>query len=236
MRRPSGSVIVAVVELPNWMSSAPALSLVRVAGRRAACAKDFMWFFIVAAGYQPPPCRPRGAMVPCRPMKPPRLLAAVVLAGCALAAAAQQGRPKDYDDDPVEYRDKQDTRDAYRRGYERGYDRGFQRGLEEGRRAGPAYAAPPPPAAVAPPPVILGPIKITSAFYGSSSKNCDATRYVARQADGTKQHTVNVSNQMCGDPHHGQRKTLEVTYWCGAVSKSASAREHQSVYLNCHTP
>ena len=164
-----------------------------------------------------------------------KTIATLTLLLAATAASAQS--PRDQPDDPEEYRGRKDQSDAYRRGYERGYDRGFQRGLEEARRSGPAYAAPPPAAvAPAPPPVILGPIKVTSAFYGSGSKNCDATRYVARQADGKKQHTVNVSNQMCGDPHHGQRKTLEVTYWCGAVSKSASAREHQSVYLNCHTP
>jgi len=167
------------------------------------------------------------------PMKPAYRLAAAALSLAALAAGAQSYRAED---EPEEYRDKREERDAYRRGYERGYDRGYQRGLEEARRSGPAYSAPPPAAAPAPPPVILGPIKVTSAFYGSSSKTCDASRWVGRHANGKRTHSFNVTNDMCGDPHHGQRKTLEVVYWCGQVAKSASAREHQSVYLNCSTP
>ena len=137
------------------------------------------------------------------------------------------------DDEPHEYRDRKDQQDAYRRGYERGYDRGYQRGLEEARRG--ATVAPPPAAVApaAPPPLVLGPIKITSAFYGSSSKNCDATRWVARRANGHRSHSFKVTNDICGDPHHGQRKTMEIVYWCGQVSRTASAREHQDVYLNC---
>ena len=160
-------------------------------------------------------------------------VAAVLLLTAAASAAFAQGRPRD-DSEPAEYRDRKEAGDAYRHGYERGYDRGFQRGLEEGRRAGPAYAAP--PAAAAPPPVMLGPIRVNSAFYGSSSKTCDASRWVGRHANGKRTHSFNVTNDICGDPHHGQRKTLEITYWCGAVSKSASAREHQSVYMDCTTP
>jgi hypothetical protein len=164
-------------------------------------------------------------------MKPLHRFAAAALSLFALAASAQSYRAED---EPAEYRDRKEERDAYRRGYERGYDRGYKRGLEEARRTGPAHAAP--PAVAAPPPVILGPIKVTSAFYGSSSKTCDASRWVGRHANGRTTYSVNVSNEMCGDPHHGQRKTLEVVYWCGQVAKSASAREHQSVYLNCSTP
>ena len=158
----------------------------------------------------------------------PLTLAALMLA--APAAYAQYQRSPE--PDPPEYRDRQDEREAYRKGYERGYDRGFQRGLEEGRKGAPA-AMVAPPAAVAPPPPMLGPIKITSAFYGSSSKNCDATRWVGHRANGQRQYTIKVTNDMCGDPHHGQRKTLEVVYWCGQVSRTASAREHQDLFLNC---
>lgn len=158
-----------------------------------------------------------------------RLLAATLLA-LAQGTAAQY--PRAVEDEPSEYRDRKDQQEAYRRGYERGYDRGFQRGLEEGRRSAsarpPAAVAPPPP-----PPPTLGPIKVTSAFYGSFSKNCDATRWVARRADGKRQHSFKVTNDMCGDPHHGQRKTLEVVFWCGEVSRTASAREHQDLFLNC---
>ena len=157
-------------------------------------------------------------------------LPAIATLSVGLACAQYRSEP----DDPEEYRDRKDQRDAYRRGYERGYDRGFQRGLEEARRAPPpamAVPAPPPPP---PPAPVLGPIKVTSAFYGSGKKSCDAIRYVARRANGQRTHSFKVTNDMCGDPDRGQRKTLEVTYWCGQVSRTASAREHQDIYLNCH--
>lgn len=38
---------------------------------------------------------------------------------------------------------------------------------------------------------------------------------------------------MCGDPSPGDRKSLEVTYVCGSVAKTASANEHRSVTLDC---
>ena len=161
-------------------------------------------------------------------MRLPAFLAMTLLA--AQASLAQS--PRGYEEEP-EYRDRKDQQEAYRKGYERGYDRGFQRGIEEGSKRGMAVqnVAPPPPPA--PPPPSLGPIKVTGAFYGSGKKNCDATRYVGRHANGNRTYSFKVSNDMCGDPDRGQRKTLEVTYWCGAVSRTASAREHQDIFLNC---
>jgi hypothetical protein len=155
------------------------------------------------------------------------LLLSVALALCAPVASAQQYRA--VEDEPAEYRNKEAEREAYRRGYERGFDRGYAKGME-GRGANMAPAAPPPPP---PPPVALGPIRIAGAFYGTSSKTCDATRFVRRHADGKSSSSFNVTNEMCGDPSHGDRKSLEVTYWCGQVSKSASAREHQTLYMSC---
>ena len=162
-----------------------------------------------------------------------RSLSAILILPLLLAqgAAAQY---RGGDDEPAEYRDRKDQQEAYRRGYERGYDRGYQRGLEEARRGASNYAPPPAAVAPAPAPPQLGPIKVTGAFYGSGKKNCDATRYVGRHANGNRTYSFKVSNDMCGDPDRGQRKTLEVTYWCGAVSRTASAREHQDIYLNCH--
>ena len=61
------------------------------------------------------------------------------------------------DDDPPEYRDRGEARDAYRRGYERGFERGFQKGLAEAQRR-PAMAPPAPP-----PPLVLGPIQVSRA-------------------------------------------------------------------------
>ena len=151
---------------------------------------------------------------------------AFAVAMASLATYAQQNRSRDDDDEQF---DRQDLRDAYRRGYERGYDRGYRKGLEGDRRPPPSIPAPPPP----PPTPVLGPIKVNSAFYGTAAKNCDATRYVARQSNGKRTHSFKVTNDMCGDPSRGDRKELQVTFWCGEVSRQASAREHQNISLSC---
>ncbi len=142
------------------------------------------------------------------------LLAASLLA--ALPASAQD-------------RDSYEYREGYRRGYDDGFAAGYRKALESGA---------PPPAAVAPAPAgpRLGPIRITRAIYGSSARSCDATRFVKGQAEGRISATVNVSNDMCGDPSKGDRKQLEVTFRCGDVTKTASGYEHRSVYLDCSTP
>jgi hypothetical protein len=90
---------------------------------------------------------------------------------------------------------------------------------------------PPPPQ----PPRAGGPINITRAVYGSSAQGCDATEYARRQAQGRMSASFEVTNAMCGDPAKGDRKELEVTYVCGrgGPAKTASAREHRSVYLDC---
>lgn len=152
------------------------------------------------------------------------IASAAALAVTALTPAAQ-----------AQDRDSYDYREGYRRGYDDGYAAGYRRALEEGSRP-PVIVAPPPP----PPPVVqppgprpTGPITITRAIYGSPSRSCDATRYVARQANGRLNANVGVTNDMCGDPAPGSRKQLEVTYTCGRIVREASAYEHRSVYLDC---
>ena len=114
-------------------------------------------------------------------------------------------------------------REAYREGYQRGYDDGFAAGYrkaqDEARAAAPAGPT--------------GPIAISGAVYGTSSKRCDATRYVARRANGKRRYSFEVSNEMCGDPSRGDRKSLDVTYICGTVARTASANEHRTIYLDC---
>ena len=146
-----------------------------------------------------------------------------------LATAAMPGMA------PAQDRDSYDYREGYRRGYDDGYAAGYRRALEEGSRP-PVVITPPPP----PPPVVqppgprpTGPITITRAIYGSPSRSCDATRFVARQANGRLNANVGVTNDMCGDPAPGSRKQLEVTYTCGRIVREASAYEHRSVYLVC---
>lgn len=142
-----------------------------------------------------------------------------LLAAASFAAAAQpygEGR-------------REEAREAYRRGYDEGYERGYQKGIEEGERRA-RVAIPPPPAAPR-----LGPIHVTGAAYGSQAHKCDATRYVARLANGKMSYSFEVTNEMCGDPSHGDRKELAVTYRCGEVLKTAAANEHRSVYLDCRS-
>jgi len=126
-------------------------------------------------------------------------------------------------------RDSYEYREGYRRGYDDGFAAGYRKALEEGR------GAPPPPPVYAPPPARLGPIRVTRALYGSTSRSCDATRFVKGQAEGRINATVNVSNDMCGDPAKGERKQLEITFRCGDITKTASGYEHRSVYLDCST-
>jgi hypothetical protein len=150
------------------------------------------------------------------------LLIAIVVACAAIPARAQSPDPEE--------------REAYRRGYEEGFARGYRKGLEEGQQRAPAPPPPPPPQIIIappPPPVASGPIRVTGAFYGTSSKNCDATRYVSSRANGKRSYSFEVSNNICGDPARGDRKSLEVTYRCGRLDKTASANEHRTIYLDC---
>jgi hypothetical protein len=115
--------------------------------------------------------------------------------------------------------------DGYKRGYKEGFSEGYRKAQQDQQNA--------PPPVLAPPPVILGPINIQVARYGSSNKICDATRQVRLKAQGKRVASIDVSNSLCGDPDPGQRKELEVSYTCGSVAKTASAYEHRTAYLDC---
>jgi hypothetical protein len=124
--------------------------------------------------------------------------------------------------------------EAFRQGYKAGFDDGFARGHERAlsERGGSAQRLAPPPVA-APPPRSTGPISITRAVYGTGSRICDGTRWTRSRANGRQTASLDITNNICGDPAPGERKTLEVTYACGSVPKTASAREHQSIWLDC---
>ncbi len=80
-----------------------------------------------------------------------------------------------------------------------------------------------------------GPITISSARYGSDKKGCNATHWLARRVNGQRTASVQVENNICGDPAPGQRKSLEVTYVCGSFAKEASAYEHRTLFLDCNS-
>jgi len=147
-----------------------------------------------------------------------RLVAALAASGAVAVAAEGPSGPG-----------TGDTSDDYRAGYRAGYDDGFQRGYEKAMRE----ANVPPAAAPAVSTRATGPITISRAVYGTSSKSCDATRWAARMANGRATASLDVSNSICGDPAPGDRKSLSVTYVCGTIAKSADGFEHRSVYLDC---
>jgi hypothetical protein len=156
-----------------------------------------------------------------------RRLASSLVIGFALAFPVHAG---DGDEVP-----NMGNSEAFRQGYKAGFDDGFARGYQraQGERGGPAKGPPPPVAAPPPPPRSTGPISITRAVYGTGSRICDATRWTRSRANGRQTASLDISNNICGDPAPGDRKTLEVTYVCGSVPKTASAREHQTIWLDC---
>lgn len=123
------------------------------------------------------------------------------------------------------FEDNSSPRDAYSKGYKEG----FREGYEQARRdlAGSTRPAPPPPP-------IAYPITISLAKYGNGRRECDATRHVARRANGKMTASIDVTNAICGDPAPGDRKSLDITYVCGNRAKTATAFEHRTVYLSCN--
>ena len=157
-----------------------------------------------------------------------RLAAALMMTASGIVFAAESDEP------PPEF-DRQSYREGYRRGFDDGYARGYRKALEESR---PAISPPPPPLPIAPPPPPPpprpnGPITVTGAYYGTQHRNCDATRFLARRANGKASYSVEVTNEICGDPSPGDRKSLEVTYVCGNLARTASANEHRTINLEC---
>lgn len=143
------------------------------------------------------------------------LFATLALSGAMAAAAQGPGN---------------DSSDDYRAGYRAGYDDGFQRGYDKAMREGQASA---PVAVPSVPARATGPIVISRAVYGNGSHVCDASRWAARIANGRATASLDVSNAICGDPAPGERKSLDVTYVCGSIARSATAYEHRSVALDC---
>lgn len=115
-----------------------------------------------------------------------------------------------------------DFKDGYAQGYKEGFDAGYRKGTAEQRNAAEASSK-------------GFPIAVQVATYGpeGSRDRCDATRYVRKHANGQRSVSVDITNGMCGDPAPGKRKSVEITYLCGAVAKTASAYEHRSAYLYC---
>jgi len=145
---------------------------------------------------------------------------AILLLLCSTAVHAQS----------VVY-DDLSPREAYSLGFKEGWEQGYDKARKDlhrdRERERPAYPA-------APPPIVTYPITISLARYGIPGRECDATRHVARQANGRISASIEVSNSICGDPARGERKSLDITYICGNRAKTASAFEHRTAYLSCN--
>lgn len=77
-----------------------------------------------------------------------------------------------------------------------------------------------------------GGLSIQEAVYGTSYRYCDAT-YAVRHCDGRDSCQIRASNNLCGDPHKGERKTLNVVYSCGYDTFETRIRERETGYIEC---
>lgn len=75
------------------------------------------------------------------------------------------------------------------------------------------------------------PIAIVRATYGlDSGTSGGAGCFVAPRANGRTSVSVKVSNQICGDPSPGKRKSLNINFLCGNF-ETVAADAHQMVYV-----
>lgn len=77
-----------------------------------------------------------------------------------------------------------------------------------------------------------GGIQIIDALYGTGYRQCDA-RYAVSHCDGRSQCNIRASNNLCGDPHKGERKTLSVHYRCGHRDYETRIRERDTGTIVC---
>lgn len=147
-------------------------------------------------------------------------LAAMLCAACLAPAAAAQSND-------------------YQQGYREGFDQGFKQGYDRAaREAGSQINQPPPGATMVVPAAPMVPkrgIIVLRAWYGDGERrSCNLTGWAARHFNNRTSQSVNVTNQICGDPAPGERKQLTVEYMCGAETKRESAYEHRSLSISCY--
>ncbi len=130
---------------------------------------------------------------------------------------------------------KEGFEEGYKQGYETGFDAGYKKAaaqikeskeLKDNRSTTGAQTST---------------IRILQAIYGVENKlgkeSCDVTSKLAREANGKPSFTLQVSNDLCGDPAPAKRKSLTVSYVCGQAAsiqeKSTNAFEHRNIELSC---
>lgn len=119
----------------------------------------------------------------------------------------------------------------YQHGYREGFDRGFKEGYERAQREG---GGNPPPGAMVVPVPKRG-IVVLRAWYGDEDRRtCNLTGWAARHFNGRTSQSVSVTNELCGDPAPGERKSLTVEYMCGGETRKQTAYEHRTLSLSCY--
>lgn len=111
--------------------------------------------------------------------------------------------------------------------FERGYREGYSRGFQDGQNSKPS----PPRSGFRHNP---SGIVVTRAWYGDYRRSCDATSWAVRAFNNRMRADAEVTNGICGDPAPGQRKSLNVEYYCNGEAKSADAYEHRRISLSCY--
>ena len=115
----------------------------------------------------------------------------------------------------------------FERGYREGYGRGYQDGL------GATQFSPTQSHPARRPGAVPAGIIVIRARYGDEHKACDLTAWAAQRFNGRTSAEVDVSNQICGDPSPGNRKSLHVEYLCNGQAKMEEAYEHRRLSLSC---
>jgi hypothetical protein len=118
----------------------------------------------------------------------------------------------------------------YERGYRDGYGRGYEAGREASRKDGYRDGR----GTYLNPSRLPAGIVVTSATYGDGRRYCDLTSWAVQQFNRRTSANVAVTNELCGDPAPGKRKSLEVEYLCRGEAKTASAYEHRSLSITCY--
>ncbi len=76
-------------------------------------------------------------------------------------------------------------------------------------------------------------IEVEYADYGIGGRYCNATPVFRAHCDGESSCSIHVGNDLCGDPFKGERKEVEVSYWCGGQHKVQAFVERTSAELRC---
>jgi hypothetical protein len=165
----------------------------------------------------------------------------LILLGCTASAQSGNSVPAgDY---------QQGFKNGFDAGFKDGYDRAVQdirarQAMEQNVARPQQQVAPGGAAVVGSTAVPVRPairnrgIVLVRAWYSQEGRNtatgaCDLTSRLVKEMNGRVSASIDVSNQLCGDPAPGKRKSLKAVYLCGGEEREAEAHEHRSLRLSC---